>query len=73
MDFSRFAIHTLRIWEKHGIRQARFWTTLVGESSQQLTLVAGCLLRAVSAGEKMILPFRRPARAGDLQAMRSSA
>jgi hypothetical protein len=34
---SRFQNHTLRIWEKHGIRQAGFWTTLIGESSQQLT------------------------------------
>ncbi len=34
---SRFQNHTLRIWEKHGIRQAGFWTTLVGESNQQLT------------------------------------
>ena len=34
---SRFQNHTLRIWEKHGIRQAGFWTTLVGESSQQVT------------------------------------
>jgi hypothetical protein len=34
---SRFQNHTLRIWEKHGIRQAGFWTTLIGESNQQLT------------------------------------
>jgi hypothetical protein len=34
---SRFQDHTLRIWERHGIRQAGFWTTLVGESNQQLT------------------------------------
>ncbi|WP_341530297.1 NIPSNAP family protein [Nostoc sp. UHCC 0302] len=34
---SRFQNHTLQIWEKHGIRQAGFWTTLVGESNQQLT------------------------------------
>jgi hypothetical protein len=34
---SRFQDHTLRIWEKHGIRQAGFWTTLVGESNQELT------------------------------------
>jgi hypothetical protein len=34
---SRFQNHTLRIWEKHGIRQAGFWTTLVGESNQELT------------------------------------
>jgi len=36
---SRFQNHTLRIWEKHGIRQAGFWTTLIGESNQQLTYI----------------------------------
>ena len=25
------------IWEKHGIRQAGFWTTLIGKSSQEIT------------------------------------
>jgi hypothetical protein len=34
---SRFQNDTLRIWEKHGIRQAGFWTTLIGESNEQLT------------------------------------
>ena len=34
---SRFQHHTLRIWEKHGIRQAGFWTTLIGKSSQEVT------------------------------------
>ena len=34
---ARFQNHTLRIWAKHGIRQAGFWTTLVGESNQDLT------------------------------------
>jgi hypothetical protein len=34
---ARFQNHTVRIWEKHGIRQAGFWTTLVGESMQDLT------------------------------------
>jgi hypothetical protein len=34
---SRFQKHVLRFWEKHGIRQARFWTTLIGESSQEIT------------------------------------
>jgi hypothetical protein len=33
----RFENHALRIWEKHGIRQAGFWTTVIGESNQQLT------------------------------------
>src|SRR3954453_10846653 len=34
---SRFANETLRIWAKHGIRQAGFWTTLIGNSSQEVT------------------------------------
>jgi NIPSNAP len=33
----RFENHTLRIWEKHGIRQAGFWTTTIGESNHDLT------------------------------------
>ncbi len=32
----RFDTITLKIWEKHGIRQAGFWTTLIGESNQTL-------------------------------------
>ena len=31
-----FANITLKLWEKHGIKQAGFWTTLVGESNQEL-------------------------------------
>lgn len=33
----RFADHTCSLFEKHGIRQAGFFTTLVGESHNQLT------------------------------------
>jgi hypothetical protein len=33
----RFENHTLRIWERHGIRQAGFWTTAIGESNHDLT------------------------------------
>ena len=33
----RFADHTLALWDKHGIRQAGFFTTVVGESSNRLT------------------------------------
>jgi hypothetical protein len=33
----RFETKTLRLWEKHGIRQAGFWTTLIGESNHELT------------------------------------
>lgn len=34
---ARFQDHTLRLWEKHGIRQAGFWTTLVGPDANDLT------------------------------------
>ena len=34
---NRFANITLKLWDKHGIKQAGFWTTLVGESNQDLT------------------------------------
>lgn len=33
----RFETITLELWKKHGIRQAGFWTTIVGESNQDLT------------------------------------
>ena len=33
----RFETATLKIWEKHGIKQAGFFTTLIGESNQELT------------------------------------
>lgn len=32
----RFETITLKLWEKHGIRQAGFWTVLVGPSNQDL-------------------------------------
>jgi NIPSNAP len=34
---SRFENRTLPIWEKHGIRQAGFWTTLIGKSIREVT------------------------------------
>jgi NIPSNAP len=33
----RFENTTLRLWDKHGIRPAGFFTTLIGESNQELT------------------------------------
>src|SRR5258705_13463316 len=33
----RFDTITLPLWEKHAIHQAGFWTTLVGQSNQNLT------------------------------------
>ena len=33
----RFETVTLAIWARHGIHQAGFWTTVIGESNQDLT------------------------------------
>ncbi len=33
----RFETVTLKLFEKHGIKQAGFFTTLIGESNQELT------------------------------------
>ena len=33
---SRFESHTLKIWEKHGIKQAGFWTVLIGDGNHDL-------------------------------------
>lgn len=32
----RFDTATLKIWERHGIRQAGFWTTVIGENNSRL-------------------------------------
>jgi hypothetical protein len=32
----RFETVTLDIWKRHGIRQAGFWTVIIGESNQDL-------------------------------------
>jgi hypothetical protein len=34
---NRFETTTLKLWQKHGIRPAGFFTTLIGESNQELT------------------------------------
>ncbi len=33
----RFETVTLDLWKKHGIRQAGFWITMIGESNHDLT------------------------------------
>jgi len=33
----RFESVTLKIWEKHTIRPVGFWTTVIGESNQDLS------------------------------------
>lgn len=34
---NRFDTITLKFWEKYGIKQTGFWTTLIGESNHALT------------------------------------
>ena len=36
---ARFRDHTVKIWEGHGIHALGFWTTLVGESNNDLTYI----------------------------------
>ncbi len=36
---NRFRDITLKLWEKHAIRQVGFFTTLIGESNQELTYI----------------------------------
>ena len=36
---ARFKDHTVPIWERHSIRPLGFWTTLIGESSNELTYI----------------------------------
>ena len=36
---ARFQNTTLKLWDKHGIKQAGFWTTLIGDSNQELTYI----------------------------------
>ena len=45
---NRFETITLKFWEKYGIEQVGFWTTLVGASNQSLTY----LLRWESLAER---------------------
>jgi hypothetical protein len=33
---ARFQNHTLKLWERFGIRQAGFWTTLIGDDNNAL-------------------------------------
>jgi NIPSNAP len=36
---ARFKDHVVPIWETYGIRPLGFWTTLIGESSNELTYI----------------------------------
>jgi hypothetical protein len=45
---ARFSDHTVPFWDGHGIRPLGFWTTLIGESSNELTYI----LPSESLGER---------------------
>ena len=45
----RFENVTLKLWEKHGFRPVGFWTTLIGDSNQDLTF----LLDWMDLGERV--------------------
>ncbi len=47
----RFDTITLKLWEKHGIKQAGFWTTVIGESNQTRMLLR-CVGPTRRAGKK---------------------
>src|SRR6185312_552571 len=55
---SRFENETLRIWEKHGIRQAGFWTTLIGKNNQEITYLLGTAWRSAKSAGALFLPIR---------------
>ena len=70
---NRFENVTLKLWEKHGIKQAGFFTTLVGESNQDLTYLLaweslpsagrnGPRFRAIRNGSRRAPRPRRAAR-----------
>jgi hypothetical protein len=56
----RFENTTLKLWEKFGIEQVGFWTTLVGPSNQTLTY----LLKWDSLAEEMECVCQRSGVAG---------
>ena len=35
-QLERFETVTFKFWERHGIRQAGFWTTLIGDSNNEI-------------------------------------
>lgn len=70
----RFETITLDMWKKHGIRPAGFFTTLVGESNQELTYLLEWdslaereqKWNAFQADPAWISPVRRPRRTARL-------
>ena len=51
----RFETITLKIWERHGIRQAGFWTVMVGPSNQALYYLLAAPQERLPDGEPLAL------------------
>jgi NIPSNAP len=68
---SRFETETLRIWEKHGILQAGFWTTLIGRSSQEIIYMLAW--DSMAEREKRMGPRWSPRRRRMASSSRTSA
>ena len=54
----RFENITLKLWDKHGIRPAGFFTTLMGKSNQELTHMLHWGLAGRSREEMECVPER---------------
>ena len=64
----RFENTTLKLWEKHGIRPVGFFTTLVGESNQELTYFLAW--ESLAEREKKWEAFAEPIPTGSPRAPR---
>ena len=55
---NRFSTITLKIWERHGIKQAGFWTTVIGEFEHDSVLHAGLGIAGRTRDQVERLPGR---------------
>ena len=44
----RFVDHTVKLFEKHGIKNIGYWTTSVGDSNHELTYLVWCPLNNIN-------------------------
>jgi hypothetical protein len=74
---SRFENETLRIWEKHGIRQAGFWTTLDRQEQRKRASEADAKLKrlydAIENGVADLSDLMLKGRIAELKAIRDQA
>src|SRR5262245_53754666 len=66
----RFETQTVKIWDKHGIKQAGFWTVLIGDGNNDLYYL---LAWQSMADREQIGPPSRLTRPGSPRAATASA